>query len=160
MQRKILLWHHYFRWCQHFWLMTSSKSSKTRIFTYMTIKNEPLIIERRLTTQIKAIIKPLQKNEEWLTHNGLFLLTSAVFQQFFAKKWENDVTWRKMTSSCRIFTKTSGNVCLLDIMLWCKYEVICAIVTQVMNIFVFSASIWKYIGKSYLSLTKLPYLHF
>ena len=32
--------------------------------------------------------------------------------------------YRKMTSSCSIVTKTSGNVSLHDIMLWFKYEVV------------------------------------
>ena len=45
-------------------------------------------------------------------------------------KWRhflNDVMWRNMTSSRRIFTKISGNVSLIDIKVWWKFEVICTI---------------------------------
>ena len=66
-------------------------------------------------------------------------------QHFLCKKWENDVTWRHVTSSCRIFTKISENVSLVDIMLWYKYEVICIILTEVMRNWVFSAFNMKYI---------------
>ena len=79
---------------------------------------------------------------------------------FFSKNCKNDVTSRKMTSSCGIFTKISKNVSFHDIMLWWKYEVICPILTKVMSNFVFSTLIWKCIGKSYLPPIKIPYLHF
>ena len=56
-------------------------------------------------------------------------------------KWRHvAITWRMeyyinynlystpcMTSSCWSFTKALGNVSLRDIVLWCKYEVICII---------------------------------
>ena len=65
-----------------------------------------------------------------------------------------------MTSSCRIFTKTSGNVSLHVLVLWCKYEVICTIWRQVMDNFVFPGLLWTCIGNFRLSLTNIQYLWF
>ena len=52
---------------------------KIRHFTKKTITREPLIIEKWLTPQIKALMKPHSENAEWLTHIADFLLTSALF---------------------------------------------------------------------------------
>ena len=70
----------------------------------------------------------------------------------------NKITWRKVTSSCWIFMKTSGNVSLLDIVLCSKYEVICIVFIAVMGNFVFSGLYGNNIGKSLP--TKTPFLHF
>ena len=89
--------------------------------------------------------------------SGWPILTHFCWRQhLLVKKSENDVTWRNVTSSCRIFTKSSENVPLVDIILWWKNELICIILTEVVSILVFSASIWKSIGKSHLPLTKTP----
>ena len=61
-----------------------------------------------------------------------------------------------MMSQCWIFTKLQGNVLLLDIMLWCKVEVICMIQINIMGIFVFSEFVWKCIGKLQVGVTKMP----
>ena len=58
------------------------------------------------------------------------------WRQHFCKwrhKYRNYITCCKMTSLCRIFIKRSENVSLINIVLWCKYEVICIIQTEVMN---------------------------
>ena len=60
----------------------------------------------------------------------IFCLRQHFFDPFFRfwpPKWQNDVTWRHVTSTCRIFTKLSENVSRIDMKLWSKYQVVCII---------------------------------
>ena len=81
-----LPWRHYFRWRQHFCRWRHQKSDKTK----NPITIEPLIVWKWLTPRCKGIIRPLSKNEDWLTHYAYLLMTSALFQQKFQK-------WRHVT---------------------------------------------------------------
>jgi len=54
-----------------------------------------------------------------------------------------------MPSQCRILTKLSGSVPHVDIMLWCKFEVICMSEIKIIATFVFCGFVLKYIGKSH-----------
>ena len=51
------------------------------LLLYKTINHEPLIIQMWLTPQMKALMKPLWKTDEMLTHHDDFLLTSAFFKK-------------------------------------------------------------------------------
>ena len=51
----------------------------------MTINLEPLIVEKWLTPQIKALVMPHSENDKWLTYHDDFLLTSALYGQQIGK---------------------------------------------------------------------------
>jgi hypothetical protein len=51
----------------------------------MTITFEPVIVERWLTPQIKAVMEPHSENDLLVTHLEDILLTSALFMQKIGK---------------------------------------------------------------------------
>ena len=56
-------------------------SSKIRLFTKKAITPEPLIVEKWLTPQIKALMKLYSEHVKWMAHLDSFLQTSALFGQ-------------------------------------------------------------------------------
>ena len=133
------LWRHRFRWCQHFFV----DISKTLKFEYLANR-----LSQKDGWPLDGKLRGSRVQK--MRYDGPSMVNVCWSQHFLRKKWENDVTRHKMTSPCRIFTKLAGFISLTNTKLWCKYEVISVFQTKIMNIFLFPALIWKYIGKLHL----------
>ena len=84
------------------------------IYNFRLNDANDFIFTPRLNIDKRNIFWDFGENPTWWRH---FTSRDFIFLHFY-------VTWRKMTLSCRIFTKISGYVPFINIKLWCKYEVI------------------------------------
>ena len=69
---------------------------------------QPVIVEKWFTPRWKALRSLFTEKYVWLPHIASFLLTSALFQQLWAKNLEMtscDVTWRHVTQFYQNFRK-------------------------------------------------------
>ena len=111
---KFCMWRHYFCWRHHFRLDVIIWEY---IYNFRLNDANDFIFTPRLNIDKRNIFWDFGENPTWWRH---FTSRDFIFLHFY-------VTWRKMTSSWRIFTKISEYVSFVNMKSWCKYEVICII---------------------------------